>query len=92
MVPTFVIPGAGSPLKKDTLETYNLQNSLYKTQLAWYEGQEKAFGDLIAFIQDTIAAHNVIFVQKEYSHPWNILRALKNRLTPSDEARSLAIE
>ena len=92
MVPTFVIPPAGTPLNKDTLEIYKVQNSLYKTQLAEYERQEKAFGDLIAFIQDTIAAHNVIFIQKEDSHPWNILRALKNRLVPSDEVRSLAIE
>lgn len=90
--PIYTIPAAGTPLNRDTLEIYKVQNSLYKMQLAAYERQEKAFGDLTAFIQDTIAANNVIFIQKEDSHPWNILRALKNRLAPSDEARSLAVE
>ena len=73
-------------------EAYKARKDIYKTKLAKYERQEKAFGDLITFIQETIAAHNVVFIQKEDPHPWNILQALKRRLAPSDEARNLEIE
>lgn len=47
---------------------------------------------MITLIQNTIAAHNVIVIQKEEPHPWNILQALKKRLAPSDEVRNLEIE
>lgn len=92
MVPTFVLPEAGIPLNKDALEPYKLQNSLYKTQLGEYERQKRAFGDLISFIQDTISAHNVTFIQEAEPYPWDTLRALKNGLAPSDHARSLEVE
>ena len=92
LVPTFIIPPAGTPLNKDTLEIYKIQNSLYQTQLAEFERQQRAFGDLISFIQETVAAHVVTYFQKEDPHPWSILRALKLRLAPSDDARNLEIE
>ena len=69
VIPTFVIPAAGTPLNKFALELYKLQNSLYKTQLREYEWQKKAFGDLILFIQDTISAHNITFIQKVEPYP-----------------------
>lgn len=62
-----------------------------KTHLAKYERQEKSFSDLITFVRDTIAAHNVTVIQKEELHPWN-LRALKKRLAPIDAERNLEIE
>lgn len=65
---------------------------MYKVKLAKYERQKEAFGELISFTQDTITAHNVTIIQKEEPHPWNIFRALKRRLAPSDETRSLEIE
>ena len=92
LVPTFIIPPAGTPLDKDTLEIDKVQNSLYQTQLAEFERQQRAFGDLISFIQETVAAHVVTYFQKEDSHPWSILGALKLRLAPSDDARKLEIE
>lgn len=82
------VGGAVDPI---ALEVYKLDLVEYKAELAEYERQEKAFGDLGAFIQDTIAAHNAVFIQYE-DHPWNVLVALKNRLAPSDESRSLAVE
>lgn len=66
--------------------------SEYKLALAEYQQQEKAFGDLIIFIQETLAAHNVVFIQKAESHLWNIFWALKNQLTPSNMVKSLAIK
>ena len=73
----------GGGIDPTALEAYKIELVEHKAELAEYERKEKAFGDLIAFIQDTIAAYNVIFIQNE-DHPWDILRALKNCLAPSD--------
>ena len=75
-----------------TYSAFKARKDLYKTDLALYEQQRKSFGDIIGFIQETIAVHNVTFIQKEEPHPWNHLRALKRRLAPSDDARRLQIE
>lgn len=81
----------GGHVDPTSLEAYKLELLEHKIELAEYERQEKAFADLIEFIQETIAAQNVVFIQNE-DHLWNILRALKNRFAPSDQAKSLAIE
>ena len=81
----------GGAVDPTVLEVYKLDIIEHKAELSKYERQEKAFGDLGAFIQDTIAAHNAIFIQYE-DHPYNVLVALKNRLAPSDQSRSLAVE
>ena len=67
----------GGAVSPTDLEVYKQDFIEYKAELAEYQRQEKAFGDLGAFIQDTIAAHNAIFIQYE-DHPWNVLVALKN--------------
>lgn len=75
--------------------TYNankVRRDFYKTNLALDERQEKAFVDTISFVQDTIVAHKITFIQKEQLHLWNILRALKRRLASSDNVRNLKIE
>lgn len=90
--PEFQFPADDAQFDKLKYEAYKARKDIYKTNLAEYERQEKAFGDLISFIQDTIAAHNVPFIQKEEPHPWNLLRALKLRPAPIDEARNLEIE
>lgn len=89
--PEFVILDHDARFDQVSYEAYKARRDIYKTKLAKYERHENAFGDLITFIQETIAAHNVIFIQKEEPHPWNILQALKKRLAPSDEARNLEI-
>ena len=90
--PEFEMPDDDAQFDITKYEAYKARKDIYKTKLAKFERQQKAFGDLITFIQDTIAAHNVTFIQKEEPHPWNLLRALKQRLAPSDEARDLEIE
>ena len=47
----------GRAIDPTALEVYKLDIIEYETELAEYERQEKAFGDLIGFIQDNIAAH-----------------------------------
>ena len=54
-------------------------------------GAKKAFSDLISFIQETTSAQNITLIQKVKSYPWDLLRALMNRLAPSDEAQSLEV-
>ena len=81
----------GGTVDPTALELYKVDIVQYEADLAEYERQEKAFGDLRGFIQDTIAAHNAVLIQHE-DHPWSVLRALKNRLAPSAQSRSLAIE
>lgn len=88
----FQIPDDDTQFDKIKYEADKARKDVNKTSLAKFERQRKAFGDLISFIQETIAAHNVTFIQKEESHPWNLLQALEKRLTPSDEARNLEIE
>ena len=89
--PGIDIPADGI-LPDGTLDLYKLRKEQYKTQLAKFERQQKAFADLITFTQETIAAHNAVFIQKVEPHPWDLLRALKKRFAPSDDARCLDIE
>lgn len=72
-------------------EAYKARKDIYKTKLARYERQEKAFSDIITFIQDN-RCPQCQFYPNEEPHPWSLLRAPKLRLAPSDEARSLEIE
>ena len=67
----------GGPVDPYDLEVYKLDLVEYKAELAEYERLEKTFEDLGAFIQDTIAAPNAIFIQYD-NHPWDIFVALKN--------------
>ena len=90
--PEFTVPDDNNQFDKVKYEAYKAQKDIYKTKLAKYKQQEKAFGDLITFIQETIAAHNVVFIQKKNPHSWNILQALKRQLAPSDKAWNLEIE
>lgn len=71
---------------------YKFKMKLYKFTLEKYERQEKALGDLTLFIQETIAVHNIPFIQMEEVHPWYLLRELKKHLAPSHEARTFQIE
>lgn len=82
---------AGGAVDPTALEVYKLNIIEHKAELLEYKRQEKAFRDIGAFIQDTIAAHNAIFIQYK-NHPYNVLVALKNRLALSDQSRSLAVE
>ena len=65
---------------------------MYKSRLARYNDQKIAFTAIISFIQETITADNAILIQKVESHPYNLLVALKQRLAPTDQARSLYLE
>ena len=90
--PVFILSTDAATFDPRAYEVYKAQTHIYKIQLAKYEKQQKAFADLITFIQDTITVQNATYIQKEEPHPWNQLRALKTRLAPSDSARCIEIE
>lgn len=71
---------------------YKLQLSTYKISLSNFEKQCRAFADINAFITETITLNNAVYIQRTEPHPYNILVALKQKLAPSDQARSRSIE
>ena len=64
----------------------------YKSRPARYNEQKTAFTAIISFIQETVTVENAILIQKVKSHTYNLLVALKQRLAPTDQARSLYLE
>ncbi|SLM34143.1 Ribonuclease H-like domain [Lasallia pustulata] len=76
---------------KSAMEIYNLDKEVYKIDLADFERQAKALSDLMTFLQDTISAHNITYLKNVEPHPWDILRALKKRLAPSDTAQKYEV-
>ena len=55
--------------QKAALEDFILEKDIYKFELNDYEKERKAFADLTTFIQDTIAAGNIVYLQETESHP-----------------------
>lgn len=86
------MPDDDNDFDRQSFAAFKARKEIYKGQMDKFERQEKAFTDLITFIQETIAPHNVKFIQQVEPHPWNHLQALKARLAPSDQARSLEVE
>ena len=71
---------------------YKAQKDLFKSDNAEYKEQRKNFADLVDYIYSSISAENASYIEKSGTSAWQILRALKRRLAPSDDARRLAIE
>lgn len=44
------------------------------------------------YIQETITAQNAVLVQKAEAYPYNLLKAPKERLAPTDGAGALSLE
>lgn len=74
------------------LTRYKLKKEIYKSRLIKWEKQHESMTKLVDFIYDTISVANRVYIQKTEVHPWNILRALKQKLAPSDSARELELE
>lgn len=91
IAPLFLIPDNGV-IDPNALALHKAKSSNYKTLLAAYEKQQRVFDEIIQFIQSTISTTNAIHIERVEPHPYNILKALKQKLAPSDQARSLDIE
>ena len=73
-------------------EIYKIRKEGYKIDYQNYEKQHKSLSEITAFILNKINADNNIYIRNTESHPWNILRTLKQRLAPSSEAQKLSVE
>lgn len=71
---------------------YKIAMSEYKPDLQAYEKEQEAMAKMISHIYDTTTASNLTYIEKVEVHPWDLLRALKARLAPSDSARCLDLE
>ncbi|KAG7007910.1 hypothetical protein G7Y79_00008g025480 [Physcia stellaris] len=71
---------------------YKIASSRYKTELQDWKEQKQSMAKIIDHIYDTTTITNLSFIQFVEIHPWNVLRALKARLAPTDSARSLELE
>ena len=65
---------------------------IHKIKMVKYEKQNETFKQLIKHIQCTISAGAAILIAKEESHPYNLLKALKLRYAPTDQAKKMEIE
>ena len=91
--PTFILPR--DEIADFDLPAYRLFKASYRSykhDLRKYEKQQQAFLDIINFVQETIAFRHAELLVGEESHPWNILRALKKRLAPSDDDVSFEVQ
>ena len=76
----------------EKLARYKIASSKYKKELQDWKEQKDSMAKIINHIYDTTTVTNLSFIQTIEVHPWNVLRALKARLSPSDSARSLELE
>ena len=74
------------------MENLKLDEKSYRLDLQEYERERKHLTDLTETIMNTLDADNTVYVRQTESHPWNLLRSLRQRLAPSSNARSLTIE
>lgn len=89
--PTVTIPTGPEKLGSDAYEIFRIRQQIYKDEVAEYKDQHKALADLVAFIQETVAVQYSPYISKAEPHPWDLLRSLKSRLAPSDQARKLEV-
>ena len=73
-------------------EKYKAKQGIYKTRLNVYKKQNEAFKQLMKHIQSTICAEAAIFLADEKAHPYNLLKTLKLRYAPNDQAKKIQIE
>ena len=91
--PTYNIPAnENDPIDPNVEAICRLKDLRYKAEEKAYCKQQDSFAKLNDFIYDTITVNNTIYIQKTEPHPYYILRQLKQKLAPSDSARSLELE
>jgi len=75
-----------SSLNRDEREMYKLLRDEYRAEMAIYEKKRAALNDLQRFITETITRTNLAFIIG-LETVYEILHALKKRLTPTDRAK-----
>lgn len=90
--PELAEPREGQAITPEAYEAYRSQSVRYRDLFTRFKRQEKALSDLTTYIQSSISIDNLSFIISTEPHPWNILRALQKRLTPTDQARLIELE
>ena len=90
--PEFEPPTDPAQLNQLAYDLYRQQIQVYEFKLEKYEMQQRAFVELISFIQETLTIQNFIYIQQTESHFWHQLRALQARLALTNNAQSLTSE
>ncbi|MCJ1465819.1 hypothetical protein MMC07_004438 [Pseudocyphellaria aurata] len=73
-------------------EFYKVQLQVYKSKLVLYTNQTQAFKLIISYIPERITAEKAVLNQKAEPNSYKLLKALKERLAPTDDARALSLE
>ena len=66
---------------------YRFREKQWQKKEAKWKEQHESFNKIIEFIYSTVTIGNTAYLQKVEAHPWDLLRALKLKLAPSDTAR-----
>ena len=74
------------------MENYKIKRKQYKIDISLYEKQHRALNEILKSILNKIDTKNNEYINSEESHPWNILRTLKQKLAPSSEASKRDVE
>lgn len=84
--PTHLPPPTRPPTDSIESATLRIQFGL---DLLHYERQQEALRELNKNIHSTISAQNALWLRTEVgdADPWSVLRGLRDRLAPTDEAR-----
>lgn len=84
-------PIAGTPTM-ESIAIHAYYHKEYKSKIAAWKEQKESISKINEYIFTTTAATNLKTIQKTEPSPWDLLRALKLRLTPSDSARCIELE
>ncbi|KAL9575969.1 MAG: hypothetical protein Q9212_007511, partial [Teloschistes hypoglaucus] len=74
------------------MEVFNFENKVYKSQWAAWKEQKDSLSKIQEFILDTCGSTNLKLLQYVDPTPWDLLRALKLRMAPSDSPRQIELE
>jgi hypothetical protein len=79
-------------LNKNIVKLYKLRLASYNNEMIEYQIQRRAMIVLIDYIHDTITSDNAIYIRIIESHSWNELRALRERLAPTNATRIMILK
>ncbi|KAL8752915.1 MAG: hypothetical protein Q9199_005405 [Rusavskia elegans] len=92
-VPKLTIPkNIDKATKANLLVDRELLMLDYKIDCMDWERQHDGFTKIFDLIFNTLSANNLLYISNMEFHPWDILRALQQKLGPLDYARALELE
>lgn len=90
--PTLDLPeGASAKDEEAIFKKFKMAEVIHKRQETKWKEQKASFAKIIDLIYDTVTVQNTTYLHKKGSHPWELLRILKQKLAPSDAARLIEL-